>query len=216
MGYEWKDSLKGAGQGAVAGSFGGPIGMLIGALAGGAIGGFGDDLDKRITGDSQNNITDQMLSLASMAGGMAGGRASGGMGGLGGMGSGAMSGMPNLEFADGSGRYLAGNAPSGGSFVDGKFLGDLGGMFGGQTTQMPTPNFLSPEELQRQNSMQSFDWSNILKMLGSSGLMGGQEQGQESGMTMYPRSPSFMAPVQTSPVRGEGYYQTWLQKNNLV
>lgn len=212
MGYEWKDSLKGAGQGAMAGSFGGPIGMLIGALAGGAIGGFGDDLDKRITGDSSNNITDQMLSLAGMAGGMGssmGGGASGG--------ASAFGDMPNLEFADGSGRYLSGNSPLGGQSIDGKFLGDLGSMFGqggGMTTQMP--NFLSPEELSRQNSMQSFDWSNILKMLGSSGMgQGSEAQPQQPSMGMMPRTPSFIAPVASQPIKGEGYYQTWLKQNNL-
>lgn len=204
MGYEWKDSLKGAGQGAMAGSFGGPIGMLIGALAGGAIGGFGDDLDKRITGDSSNNITDQMLSLASMAGGMGssmGGGASGG--------ASAFGGIPNLEFADGSGRYLAGNAPSGGSFVDGKFLGDIGSMFGqggGMTTQMPTGGM----------DMNSFDWSNILKMLGSSGIgQGSEAQPQQPSMGMMPRTPSFISPVASQPIKGEGYYQTWLRQNNL-
>lgn len=205
MGYEWKDSLRGAGKGAMAGSFGGPIGMLIGALTGGTIGGFGDDLDKRVTGDSQNNITDQMLSFASMAGSMGGapfgGVGSGGAGSFGGAG-----GSPSLEF---------------GNLSDGSFLGDLGGAFGhgggGMTTQMPMPNFLSPEELGRQNSMQSFDWSNILKMLGSSGMgQGGEQPGQPATGGMVPRMPVPIAPVMSQPVRGEGYYQTWLQKNNLV
>lgn len=176
-----------------------------------AFAGQGGDPNKYTDGGGENwvDTVGGIGNLASMFGGM------GGMGGSNGQASG-FSGVPNLEFADGSGRYLEGNAPYGGSFVDGKFLGDIGGMFGDGSGQPQMPNFLSPEELQRQNSMQSFDWSNILKMLGSSGLgaMGGEQP--QGGISMLPRTPSFIAPIQTSPVRGEGYYQTWLQKNNLV
>lgn len=204
MGYEWKDSLRGVAKGAQAGSVGGPIGMIIGAITGGTIGGFGDDLDKRITGDSQNNITDQMLSLASMAGSMGNGMGGGASGG-----ASAFGNMPNIEFADGSGRYLAGNAPSSGSFVDGKFLGDLGGMFGqggGMSPKMPSGG-MDPN---------SFDWSNILKMLGSAGTMGsGSEQAQPTMGGMVPRLPVPIAPVIPQATRGEGYYQTWLRQNNL-
>lgn len=132
------------------------------------------------------------------------------MSSFGGMG-GQSGGMPNIEFADGSGRSIVGNAPSSGSFVDGKFLGDLGQMFGQGNTQMPS--FLSPEELQRQNTMQSFDWSNILKMLGTTGS--GAEQAQPTTYGMLPRNPMPIAPVIPQATKGEGYYQTWLRQNNL-
>lgn len=134
------------------------------------------------------------------------------------------SSSPNLEFADGSGRYLEGNSPSSsGSFIDGNFIGSIGGdgqsgqgfdlssiigMFGqggGMTTQMPSGGM----------DMNSFDWSNILKMLGSSGMGQGSEAQSQPSMGMIPRLPAMMPQVQTSPTRGEGYYQTWLRQNNL-
>lgn len=183
-------------------------GLLDSAVYGGqAFMGAGGDPNKYGTGEK--DWVDTLGSIGNIAG-----MFSGAMGG----GNPSSGGMPNIEFADGSGRYLAGNSPLQGQSVDGNFIGDLGAMFGqggGMTTQMP--NFLSPEELQRHNSMQSFDWSNILKMLGSAGTIGsGAEQSQPTSYGMTPRLPVPIAPVMPQATRGEGYYQTWLQKNNLV
>lgn len=76
MGWKWRDALSGAGNGAKIGSMGWPIGAVVGAVAGGALGGYGKDIDKGLTGNSQSGVVSGALNF--------GGMASGGFGGKGG------------------------------------------------------------------------------------------------------------------------------------
>lgn len=174
-------------------------GLLDSAMYGGqAFMGAGGDPNKYGTGEK--DWVDAVGSLGNLAGMFSGSFGGGGQ---------PSGGIPNLEFADGSGRYLSGNSPSSGSFVDGKFLGDLGGMFGqggGMSPQIPSEGM----------NQSSFDWSNILKMLGSAGTTGsGSDQAQPTMSGMIPRLPASIAPVIPQATKGEGYYQTWLRQNNL-
>lgn len=128
MAFNWKGLLSGGGKGAVAGSRFGPIGSVIGAIGGGTAGAFGKDIDKKLTGNSQSGMTQNLLSAAGLAGGGATlGKALGGS-------SGGFNPLKSIG-------SMFGGGGSGANITSAMFPG------GGN------PQFLSPSQLQFQNSM---------------------------------------------------------------
>ncbi len=125
MAFDWKGLLSGIVKGAAGGSPFGAPGAVVGGLAGGASGAFGKDIDKKLTGNSQSGMTQNLLSAAGLAGGGSTiGKALGG--------SNVFNPLKQIGSMFGGG---------GANITSAMFPG------GGQ------PNFLSPSQLQFQNSM---------------------------------------------------------------
>ena len=85
MGFRWNDAFRGGVNGFQAGSRFGPYGMIIGTVAGAASGGYGKDIDKKVTGNSQSGFTSGLLDMAGStgSGGKSGyGQAAGAVGNL--------------------------------------------------------------------------------------------------------------------------------------
>lgn len=82
MGFKWNDAWRGGVNGFKAGSRFGPYGMIIGTAAGAVSGGYGKDIDKGLTGNSQSGTVEGLLDMAGSTGGNGYGQAAGAAGNL--------------------------------------------------------------------------------------------------------------------------------------
>lgn len=81
MGFRWRDSVKGGINGFRAGSRFGPYGMIAGTIGGAAAGGYGKDIDKKLTGNSQSGFTSGLIESAGNMGSTGSGGSAAGIGG---------------------------------------------------------------------------------------------------------------------------------------
>lgn len=127
MPFDWKGLLGGVAKGALGGSPFGLPGAVVGGVTGGVTGAFGKDIDKKLTGNSQSGMTQNLLNVAGLAGGGSTlGKALGSSGGF----------NPLKQLGS-----MFGGGGSGANITSAMFPG------GGN------PQFLSPSQLQYQNSM---------------------------------------------------------------
>ena len=82
MGFRWKDAVKGGINGFRAGSRSGNPWVMLGTTAAGTVGGgYGKDIDKKVTGNSQSGFTSGLIETAGDMGSYGKGGSAAGMGG---------------------------------------------------------------------------------------------------------------------------------------
>lgn len=82
MGFEWKKAVKGGINGFRAGSRSGNPWVMLGTTAAGAVGGgYGKDIDKKLTGNSQSGFTEGLIEKAGDMGSYGKGGQAAGIGG---------------------------------------------------------------------------------------------------------------------------------------